>query len=69
MLPKLKSVYFRSLVILFHKTFYGCFPWSLKFCFKAAFSKYFRARFINVLLYKCGLRLSLANLWRLIGHL
>lgn len=68
MLPKLKSVYFISLAILFHKTFHRCFPWSLKFCFKDAFSKYFCAGFISVFLYKCGLGLSLANLWRLIGH-
>lgn len=66
MLPKLKSVYFRSLVILFHKTFHGCFPWSFEFCFKDAFSKYFRARFISVFLYKCSLGLSLANRWCLV---
>lgn len=68
MLLKVKSVHFRSLVILFHKTFHRCFPWSLKFCFKGTFSKYFHARFISVFLYKCGLGLSLANLWHLIAH-
>lgn len=60
------SAYVFCLVSLLHKTFHRCFPWSLKFCFKYSFSKYFRAGFISVFLCKCGVGLSLANLRLLI---